>query len=226
MLADNRISENAGWDAPMLARELADLSSIKLDFDVEITGFDMAEIDLAIEEIGDENGMEPPETAPEPDPAALAITRPGGLWRLGPHRVLCGDARDPQGFALLMGEDKAAAGFTDPPYNVPIQGHVSGKGAVQHREFAEGSGEMSGGEFEAFLSETLGHAAAGSRPGAVWFVCMDWRHVREVVAAGQEKIILIVFDHSHSSPFCKPLQSNVLWHVNPDDGQASYTNAH
>lgn len=115
MLADNRISENAGWDAPMLARELADLSSIKLDFDVEIIGFDMAEIDLAIEEIGDENGMEPPETAPEPDPAALAITRPGGLWRLGPHRVLCGDARDPQGFALLMGEDKAAAGFTYPP---------------------------------------------------------------------------------------------------------------
>ena len=167
MLADNRISENAGWDAPMLARELADLSSIKLDFDVEITGFDMAEIDLAIEEIGDENGMEPPETAPEPDPAALAITRPGGLWRLGPHRVLCGDARDPQGFALLMGEDKAAAGFTDPPYNVPIQGHVSGKGAVQHREFAEGSGEMSGGEFEAFLSEMLGHAADQALSGSV-----------------------------------------------------------
>ncbi len=185
MLADNRISENAGWDAPMLARELAELSSLELDFDVEVTGFDMAEIDIAIEGIGGDHEDDLPETAPEPGPEASAIACSGDLWQLGPHRVLCGDARNPANFVRLMGTDKAAAGFTDPPYNVPIRGHVSGKGAVQHREFAEGSGEMSSAEFEAFLSETLGLAAKASRPGAVWFVCMDWRHVRELGAAGQ-----------------------------------------
>lgn len=188
MLADNRISENAGWDEPMLARELSDLSSIELDFDIEVTGFDMAEIDIVIEGIGDDHALDQSEMAPEPDPGALAITSLGDLWQLGAHRILCGDARNPASFTQLMGTDKAAAGFTDPPYNVPIQGHVSGKGAVQHREFAEGSGEMSSEEFEAFLSEALGHAAAVSRAGAVWFVCMDWRHVRELTAAGQKEI--------------------------------------
>ena len=185
MLADNRISENAGWDAEMLGRELADLSSIELDFDVEVTGFDMAEIDIVIEDTGDEDTVHQSETAPGPDAGALAITSFGDLWQLGPHRVLCGDARDAVSFAQLMGEDKADAGFTDPPYNVPIKGHVGGKGAIQHREFAEASGEMNGPEFKDFLGDTLGLAGAASRAGAVWFVCMDWRHATHVSDAGQ-----------------------------------------
>lgn len=185
MLADNRIAEHAGWDTDLLARELADLSAMELDFDLEVTGFDAAEIDIAIEGL-DGDHADAPETAPEPDPEATPITRVGDLWQLGPHRVGCGNARDQEAMGRLMGEDRADAGFTDPPYNVPIQGHVSGKGRVKHREFAEASGEMTPEEFRAFLDETLCNAAAVSRPGAVWFVCTDWRHLSDMVGAGEE----------------------------------------
>ncbi|WP_135502128.1 site-specific DNA-methyltransferase [Roseovarius aestuariivivens] len=183
MLADNRIAENAGWDSNMLAQELSDLSAIELDFDLEVTGFDVAEIDIAIHAVDDDDGA--PEAAPEPDPDMPVITSTGDLWQLGPHRVACGNARDAEVFHHLMGDDRADAGFTDPPYNVPIRGHVSGKGNVTHREFAEASGEMTPAEFRVFLDETLGNAAAVSRPGAVWFVCTDWRHACDMIGAGQ-----------------------------------------
>ena len=74
--------------------------------------------------------------------------------------------------------------FTDPPYNVPIAGHVSGLGKTVHREFAEASGEMTKDEFVAFLTETLGTAAAQLRDGAIAYVCMDWRHMGELLTAG------------------------------------------
>ncbi|MEQ9662738.1 MAG: site-specific DNA-methyltransferase [Parasphingopyxis sp.] len=74
--------------------------------------------------------------------------------------------------------------FTDPPYNVPIDGHVCGSGSVQHREFAMGVGEMSTSEFTRFLVDTLGPAAATCRDGAIAYVCMDWRHMGELLAAG------------------------------------------
>ncbi|MGG5822000.1 DNA-methyltransferase [Falsiroseomonas sp. HW251] len=75
--------------------------------------------------------------------------------------------------------------FTDPPYNVPIQGHVSGLGRVQHGEFAMASGEMTEADFTRFLTTVLGHMAAVSADGAIHFVCMDWRHMHEVLAAGR-----------------------------------------
>jgi DNA modification methylase len=99
--------------------------------------------------------------------------------------VLCGDARDPANYARLMDGREANVGFTDPPYNVPISGHVSGKGRVRHREFAEASGEMSPEEFERFLAETLGLGARHSRAGAVWFAFIDWRHLGEMLGAGK-----------------------------------------
>jgi DNA modification methylase len=113
------------------------------------------------------------------------VTVRGDLWLLGKHRVLCGDARDPSDMTTLMGDRKADVGFTDPPYNVPISGHVSGKGHTQHREFAQASGEMSSGEFAGFLGDALSLGARHSRDGAVWFACMDWRHVAEMTDAGR-----------------------------------------
>ena len=109
----------------------------------------------------------------------------GDIWQLGRHRLLCGDARDPASYTTLLGDQRVDLVFTDPPYNVPIDGHVCGAGSVKHREFAFASGEMSQAAFTAFLTETLGAMAATCRDGAIAFVCMDWRHMGEVLAAGK-----------------------------------------
>ena len=183
MLADNKIALNAGWDQDKLAAELADLSSMELDFDLDITGFEVAEIDLIIKGSSPESSAEP-EEAPLPDHSVPAVSKRGDIWLLGPHRVLCGDARNPDDYERLMAGQTADAGFTDPPYNVPIAGHVSGKGQVKHREFAEASGEMSSAVFEEFLTEPLSLGASNSCVGAVWFACMDWRHIAEMQNAG------------------------------------------
>ncbi len=147
VIADNKLAENAEWDQELLARELECLSEIEVDFDVEITGFEAAEIDLLIE------GLEPAESdskadaIPEPPPIGAVIVKPGDLWLLGRHRLLCGDARDPGAFRRLMAGESAQMVFVDPPYNVPIHGHVCGLGRIKHREFAMASGEMTEGQF-------------------------------------------------------------------------------
>jgi DNA modification methylase len=115
----------------------------------------------------------------------LATTRPGDLWLLGRHRLLCGDSRNRESVDRLLEHDLANLICTDPPYNVPIDGHVCGLGRIRHREFAMGAGEMSREIFTGFLQLTLGHAAAVCRDGAIAFVCMDWRHIGELIAAGE-----------------------------------------
>ncbi len=182
-LADNKIALNAGWDLEILASELADLSSMELDFDIQLTGFEIGEIDLILDH-GVEQTSEP-ETAPVPGNFLPVVTQRGDLWLLGRHRVLCGDALSGQDMSTLMGGRKADVGFTDPPYNVPISGHVSGKGQTKHREFAQASGEMSSEDFTRFLSDALTLGAEHSRDGAVWFACMDWRHTGEMSEAGK-----------------------------------------
>jgi len=116
---------------------------------------------------------------------AIAVTRSGDLWRLGRHRLICGDSRTLEPFDRLLEGERADLVFTDPPYNVPIDRNVCGLGRIRHREFAIGAGEMSSEAFTAFLQTTLGHAAASSRDGAIAFVCMDWRHMGELLAAGR-----------------------------------------
>jgi len=184
MLADNKIALNSSWDADLLASELADLSEMELEFDLELTGFEVAEIDLIISEteVDPQGGA---ETAPLPNPSLSNVTKRGDLWMLGKHRVLCGDARDADAFALLLNDERAAMVFTDPPYNVPIDGHVTGKGRARHREFHEAGGEMSRSEFVGFLDAVLGNAARSCRNGAISFVCMDWRHIGEVLEVGE-----------------------------------------
>jgi DNA modification methylase len=188
VLADNKIALNAGWDRGLLALELQEL--VELDFDVELTGFSLAEIDLALDEAREAD----PQAGDDgdgsiPNVADVPVSGLGDLWQLGRHRLLCGDARDAEGFARLMAGKQADLVFTDPPYNVKIDGHVCGLGGVKHREFAFASGEMGSDAFTAFLQETLGQAAAMMRDGAIAFVCMDWRHMGELLAAGG-----VVFD--------------------------------
>src|SRR6478735_2263481 len=150
ILADNRLAEKAGWDREILAIELQAL--VDLDFEVELTGFETAEIDLVLEEANEAAGALPGREDETPVySAAPAVTRLGDLWELGPHRLLCADARDPASYEQILKNAKAEFVFTDPPYNVPIDGHVCGLGRIRHADFAMGCGEMSEVEFSAFL---------------------------------------------------------------------------
>ena len=185
VLADNKLALNAGWDREILAIELQAL--VDLEFDVEITGFSLAEIDLVLDEAHESspNAGDPVDDEIPPF-SDVAVSRPGDLWELGRHRLICGDARAGNDYSKLLAGEEADLVFTDPPYNVPIDGHVCGLGRVRHREFAMGAGEMSQSAFAAFLSETLGHAARNCRDGAIAFVCMDWRHIPELLVTGSE----------------------------------------
>lgn len=185
MLADNKIALNAGWDMDVLAAELAELSSTEVDLDIDLTGFETGEIDVILNG-ADGKGRDEPETAPLPDPDLSGITRRGDVWQLGEHRIMCGDALCKHDLDSLMRGDIAAAGFVDPPYNVPVNGHVSGKGQVRHREFVQGSGEMSKEAFRSFLLGAFSNGVRASREGAVWFACMDWRHMEEMLWAGRQ----------------------------------------
>ena len=184
IVADNKLALNAGWDREILAIELQGL--IDLDFDVELTGFSLAEVDLVLDEAGDSDptGHDAPEDA-VPTVTGPAVTRRGDLWQLGRHKLICGDARTPSDYAALLGCERADLVFTDPPYNVAIDGHVSGLGKVKHREFAFASGEMSQTQFTAFLTETLSATSSVMSDGAIAFVCMDWRHMGELLEAGR-----------------------------------------
>jgi len=150
VLADNKLAMNAGWDDDILAGELEALLSMELDFDMDVIGFSISEFDSLIESQANEEDGDPDDDL---IPAAEAPERckDGDVWRLGSHRLVCGDALDPHNAALLMDGKTARMVFADPPYNVPIDGHVGGSGAIKHREFAMASGEMSESQFAAFL---------------------------------------------------------------------------
>jgi DNA modification methylase len=184
ILADNRLAELAGWDREILAIEFQYLSSLELDFSVEITGFDQAEIEILMEEFAETDGDED-EALPELPELAATVSRPGELWELGEHRLLCADALEASAYAHLMGSDTATIVFTDPPYNVPIEGHVTGLGKQKHPEFAMACGEMSEAEFTTFLTTVLTHLARHSVDGSLQYVCMDWRHLYELLSAGR-----------------------------------------
>src|SRR5580704_5043200 len=187
MLADNRLTELAQWDDRLLAQQLKDLSLLGLDFSLEVTGFEMAEIDLRIESLEHLPGPDDdPADAVPGLPANSPLSKIGDLWVLGNHRVLCGSALDTAAFAALMGDERAATIFTDSPYNVRIDGHASGLGAIHHRPFPMASGEMSKTEFTAFLDQAFRSLAAFSLDGSLQYICMDWRHLEELLAAGRE----------------------------------------
>jgi DNA modification methylase len=184
VIADNRLAEKAGWDPTLLALELQELS-VEVDFDVTVTGFEMAEIDLAIGGASDDKPDEADVIA-EIDRSLPAITRPGDRWQIGDHFLSCGDALEPTTYEGLLDGKRAELVFTDPPYNVRIAGNVSGLGKARHREFVMASGEMSEGEFTNFLRRALTNLADFSIDGSIHFVCMDWRHIRELTDAADD----------------------------------------
>ena len=180
IIADNRLAENAGWDRELLALEFQHLDSLEFDFDLTITGFEAPEIDLLIQGDGEVDPTADEIPAPQPP-----VSKPGDLWLLGDHRLLCADATDAGSYVALLGDDQAQLVFTDPPYNVPIDGNVCGSGGIKHREFAMASGEMSEAEFTAFLRRAFELLARNSVEGSIHYICMDWRHVLEVLTAAR-----------------------------------------
>lgn len=186
MIADNRLAENAEWNERLLVEQLKDLSLAELDFSIDVIGFEMGEIDLRI------GAMEAETPAEDPDDAAIdmampsSVSRPGDLWLLGEQRVLCASILEISAMHRLMGDDRAAMVFTDPPYNVPIDGHATGLGRTRHRSFPMAIGEMSVPTFSVFLATSLSNQAAFCRTGSLLYTCMDWRHMRELLTASRD----------------------------------------
>jgi DNA methylase len=178
-VALNRIADDGAWDRQALALEFSEILDLAPQIDLEISGFEMGEIDLVL----DGSGLDQEDELPPIDAEAAPVTRRGDLWILGEHCLLCGDALCPETYGRLMGTDKAQMMFADP---LPIEGHVSDSGAVKHSDFAKAPGELSSSSFQTFLRTALGHAASHSIDGAIHYVCTDWRHQRDLMAAGDD----------------------------------------
>jgi DNA modification methylase len=182
LLADNKLTENAGWNLQALAVEFKYLSPLlaSAGLDIELTGFSPSEIDgLLINHIDPES--DPGDLIPNPRPNP--ISSESNLWRLREHRLLCGDARNQTHYNKLMGRERAAMVFGDPPYNVPTA-RVQGRGRFKHGNFAEGFGEYSEKQFTGFLCDSFRLAARYSIDGSIHYWCIDWRHQKEMLAAG------------------------------------------
>ena len=177
-IADNKIALGAAWDPEILKVELAELGSLEIEFDLSVTGFSTGELDIILN-VG---GADPDDDV-IPEVPVSPRTKLGDIWILGGHRLGCGDSRDPSFVRRLIGDESAIdMAFLDPPYNVRISGHANAAG--RHREFAMASGEMSEVEYRTFLKHTLELSASVSRNGAVHFVCIDWRHLNDVLTVG------------------------------------------
>jgi DNA modification methylase len=181
VIADNKIAENASWNRELLMLELQELS-VDLDFDVTVTGFETAEIDLLINDLNGGTAEEADEVS-EIDGSVPPVSRLGDRWRIGDHFLLCGDALKADSYVNLLSAQKAQMVITDSPYNVPISGNVSGLGKIKHREFVMASGEMSAPEFTKFLQTAITHLAHFSVNGSIHFIFMDWRHIPELLEA-------------------------------------------
>jgi len=180
-IADNKLTINGAWDENLLGLELKDLSALNLDFNLNVTGFELPEIDLMIQNL-DKTEEDPLDEIPEVEDKDI-VSQPGDLWQLDNHIIYCGDSLKSESYELLMGDKRARMIFTDAPYNVKIDGHVCGAGKVHHDEFAMASGEMSREEFTQFLKTAFTNIRNYSVDGSIHYLCMDWRHIIEITTA-------------------------------------------
>lgn len=185
VVTDNKLAELAGWDHDLLTLELQYLSELEIDFDLTVTGFEMEEIELYLDNVSATTDDPAADILPQLDPTTPSISVRGDLWHLGQHRLFCGDAIQLDSFTCLMGSEKAQMVFVDPPYNVPIAGHVCGLGNIQHQNFAMAAGELSEAEFTQYLRTLFAHLVAHSQEGAIHYICMDWRHLYELLTAAR-----------------------------------------
>lgn len=184
-IADNKLTENGEWDFDLLKLEFEDLDSLELDFNLDITGFDTADIDIMLDESLIDKDSKPDERANSVPfiPENEILSKEGDIWQLGKHRIICGNSLDKAVFELLFQDKKASMVFTDPPYNVRVDGHVCGLGKIKHKEFSMASGEMSEQEFQDFLTKNFTLLKNYSSVSSIFFICMDWRHIKEIINA-------------------------------------------
>jgi DNA modification methylase len=181
-LADNRIADEAEYDFSILKIELEELS-LSDEIVITDTGFNISEVDAIIL---DNYGVkeEKPDKADELKSAEIVQkVAYGDIWQLGKHYLLCGDATNESHYAELMGADKANIAVCDPPYNVPIKGHVCN---TKHEEFAMASGEMTDEEFGAFADKFMGNLVKFSNDGSLNFIFIDWRSVKTFLISGEK----------------------------------------
>ena len=185
VIADNKLATLAGWDKELLALEISEIIEIDDVLDLTVTGFEVEDLALLSDTAESKRQLpEIPIIASDKD--RQAVSRIGDLWKCGNHLLLCGDALDPESYNALLGEERADVVVTDPPYNVPIKGHVSGLGAHHHAEFVQASGEMSRNQFQRFLSGVCRQLVRFSKPGSLHYIFMDWRSIADLIGAGEE----------------------------------------
>jgi hypothetical protein len=184
VLADNKLAERAGWDRQLLAVELGELSVLlpDLGLSVDLTGFKVGEIDRILADVEQKTSASPDDdVVPPPE---VTVSRPGDVWMLGRHRIICGDARQGEVLREVLGDERVDLVFTDPPHSALTYGHPLGHDMIQSCDFDDVSGEVKDDEFRILLRQVLGNAAAISRDGALHFVCMDWTHIADLIEAG------------------------------------------
>jgi DNA modification methylase len=208
-LALNRTAQDAVWDDQNLRAVLEELISI--DFDLDLTGFPAPEIDQRLnldlpQANVEENGSDIPSVE------GIAISERGTIWALDKSRIGCGDATDPIFVNRVLDDRLADVCFIDAPYNLKVNGFISGKGKHRHREFVQGAGELSDDVFFDFLRQSLEVLRTSSTPAALIYSCIDWRHVTEMNVAAR---------------LCgMPLYNICVW-VKPNGGMGGiYRNAH
>ena len=201
VIADNRLGLESSWDNELVDLHLSQILEIDAGFDLSLTGFDPRELDQLTADLYPRDGGVSPrdEHIPLEEPGP-PTSKCGDLIILGDHRVICEDRRDAEPYRRLLGEERAQLVISDAPYNVKVQGHVGGAGKVKQREFVMGSGEMSKAEHIAFLSSVFRRLVKFSLSGSIHFQFMDWRHLGEMLEAGQANYTelknLIVWDKS------------------------------
>ena len=189
-IADNKLAENSTWNNELLGAELLELHCEELDFELTDIGFDMPEINMLMgdHEVG-ASATDEADAASHQDIPDIPASKPGDIFLLGKHRLMCGSALDKCDMSTLMAGELASYAITDPPYNVKIANNVSrqrkiGEKGKNHGEFVMASGEMSREEFVGFLTTSFEQVAKHTEDGAIVVVFMDWRHVDETIEAG------------------------------------------
>jgi DNA modification methylase len=183
LIVDNKLTELGEWSTEKLKLEFQAIESLSPEISLDITGFEMPQIEGIMEGISKE--ADPVINAIPFIPEDEIVAKKGDLWQLGRHYIICGDSLKRETFTTLMGDKKADMVFADPPYDVKINGHVCGKGTCKHKEFAMASGEMSSSEFQNFLKQSFTLLKEFSKDGSLHFLCMDWRHIKEIILAGE-----------------------------------------
>lgn len=181
VIADNKLAEKSSWDKDLLSIEIEDMVLNDPDFDISLTGFETAEIDLLLHKEDKNEVLDEPISSKIPQ-----IVKKGQVWQLGPHKIICANALDKSTYEYLLGNEKAVAVISDPPFNVPVEGHICGKGKTKHKEFAMASGEMSRKEFRSFMEKSFENFKEFSKDGSLHYHFIDWRSVADMCVVGRK----------------------------------------